>query len=83
MYEHVSFYLEFHSKHLAWWIHHNTHLPSKSGLELWRWISRVPGVVQNGVDFGAREQEILGNLFFRDVEGWVLTKRQECIERIL
>ena len=43
----------------------------------------MPGVVQNGVDFGAREQEILGNLFFRDVEGWVLTKRQECIERIL
>lgn len=44
----------------------------ESGLELWRWISRVPGVVQNGVIFGASEQEILGNLFFRDVEGWVL-----------
>lgn len=27
MYEHVNIYLEFHSKHLAWWIHHNTHLP--------------------------------------------------------
>lgn len=47
----------------------------ESGLELWRWISRVPGVVQNGVDFGASEQEILGNLFFRDVEGWVLKDR--------
>lgn len=81
MYEHVDIYLEFHSKHLASWIHHNTHLPWNQVLNFGVGSPEQLGCSKRSIFWSQRTRD-LGQSFFSRCRR-LGSKGQECIETIL